>query len=56
MWCLTPRSDTTEVVYYTGCVGIVMSKTLFDQGKPCQKYFFGHDNDICCLALHPSRQ
>lgn len=25
-------------------------------GKPCQRFFFGHDNDIQCLAIHPNRR
>jgi len=44
------------VVYYTGAVGIVFCKQDFDAGKPCQKFFFGHDNDITCIAIHPSRR
>lgn len=48
--------DVTEVAYYVGCVGVVLNKELFDQGRPCQRFFFGHDNDITCMAMHPSRR
>lgn len=34
------------MVYYSGAVGIVFDKTLWDKKQPCQKFFFGHDNDI----------
>lgn len=46
----------SQVVYYTGMVGIVYSKSDHDLGRNCQKFFFGHDNDIECLAIHPNRQ
>ncbi|MEW5318145.1 MAG: hypothetical protein WDW38_009391 [Sanguina aurantia] len=46
----------TEMVYYSGAVGIVFDKTLWDRKEPCQKFFFGHDNDIECLAIHPNRR
>lgn len=49
-------ATTTECVYYTGSIGIVFNKEKYDSGKPCQRFFFGHDNDIGCLALHPSRR
>ncbi|KAG2496899.1 hypothetical protein HYH03_004906 [Edaphochlamys debaryana] len=45
-----------EFVYYTGAVGVVFNKEKFDAGLPCQRYFFGHNNDIQCLAMHPSRR
>ncbi len=50
------HSDLTEVVYYTGAVGVVFNKQLWEQGKPSQRFFFGHDNDIMCLAIHPNRR
>jgi microtubule-associated protein-like 5 len=37
-------------------VGIVFDKELFDKGQPCQRFFFGHDNDIQFLTIHPSRK
>eukprot|EP00200_Dunaliella_tertiolecta_P007628 CAMPEP_0202381592 /NCGR_PEP_ID=MMETSP1127-20130417/37027_1 /ASSEMBLY_ACC=CAM_ASM_000462 /TAXON_ID=3047 /ORGANISM="Dunaliella tertiolecta, Strain CCMP1320" /LENGTH=1435 /DNA_ID=CAMNT_0048980603 /DNA_START=339 /DNA_END=4646 /DNA_ORIENTATION=+ len=45
-----------EVVYYVGCVGIVYCKQDMDKGLRSQRFFFGHTNDIKCLAIHPSRQ
>eukprot|EP00210_Caulerpa_lentillifera_P000626 g605.t1 len=50
------NTETSEIVYYTGMVGIVFRKDLHDQGLPSQRFFFGHDNDIECLAIHPNRQ
>ncbi|GMH32772.1 hypothetical protein BSKO_00606 [Bryopsis sp. KO-2023] len=46
----------SEVVYFTGMTGIVYCKNDHDEGKPSQRFFFGHDNDIECLAIHPSRR
>ncbi len=43
------------MVYYAGCVGVVFDKEAFDDGKPCQRFFFGHTNDIMCLDLDPTR-
>jgi microtubule-associated protein-like 5 len=43
-------------VYYAGCVGIVFCKDDMDKGLQSQRFFFGHDNDIKCLAIHPSRK
>ncbi|KAG2428966.1 hypothetical protein HXX76_011210 [Chlamydomonas incerta] len=45
-----------EFVYYTGSVGIVFDKEKYDAGVPCQRYFFGHNNDIQCLTMHPNRR
>eukprot|EP00798_Chlamydomonas_sp_ICE-L_P017096 gene17096-23393_t len=46
----------TEIIYYTGMVGVVLNKELWLQGKPSQRFFHGHDNDIECIALHPGRR
>lgn len=46
----------TEIVYYTGSVGVVFNKELFDKKKPSQRFFFGHDNDIECINIHPNRR
>lgn len=46
----------TEVVYYTGSLGIVCNKQEWEAGRPCQRFFFGHDNDIQCLTIHPNRR
>ncbi|KAG1659723.1 hypothetical protein FOA52_012263 [Chlamydomonas sp. UWO 241] len=46
----------SEYVYYTGAVGVVFNKELWGEGKPSQRFFFGHDNDIQCLAIHPGRR
>lgn len=45
-----------EMVYYTGMVGVVLDKEKFDLGLPCQRFFFGHTNDITALAIHPNRK
>ena len=53
-----PRA-VTEIVYYTGAVGVVFDKSLFDakpNAKPSQRFFFGHDNDIECINIHPNRK
>lgn len=31
----------SEIVYYTGALGIVLSLTKLDKGEPCQRFFFG---------------
>ncbi|EFJ49062.1 hypothetical protein VOLCADRAFT_90304 [Volvox carteri f. nagariensis] len=46
----------TEFVYYTGSVGVVFDKEKYDAGLPCQRFFFGHNNDIQCLSIHPNRR
>ena len=48
--------DHEEVVYYIGCIGIVYCKQDQDEGTRSQRFFFGHTNDIKCLAIHPSRE
>lgn len=52
----TCASQRTEFAYYTGSVGVVFDKEKFDAGLPCQRFFFGHNNDIQCLAMHPNRK
>jgi WD40 repeat protein len=37
-------------------IGVVWNKGLHGEGKPSQRYFFGHNNDITCMAIHPSRR
>lgn len=44
------------MVYYTGAVGVVFNRALFDAKQPSQRFFFGHDNDIECINIHPNRQ
>lgn len=46
-----------EVVYYVGMLGVVATWVDGDQAFGMrQRFFFGHDNDIQCLALHPNRR
>lgn len=45
-----------EVVYYTAALGIVLDKDKLEKKQPCQRFFFGHDDDIKCLAIHPNRE
>lgn len=45
-----------EVVYYTAALGVVFSKQRWRDGRACQRFFFGHDNDVACLAVHPNRR
>eukprot|EP00736_Rhodelphis_marinus_P002340 Rmarinus@m.17215 len=40
-----------DVVYYTAAVGIVYNK-----GAHRQRFFMGHDDDIKCLAIDPTRK
>uniref|UniRef100_A0A7R9V2C3 EML-like first beta-propeller domain-containing protein n=1 Tax=Chlamydomonas euryale TaxID=1486919 RepID=A0A7R9V2C3_9CHLO len=56
----------TEVVYFTGAVGVVLDKEAWSANKdaaasgaprmPSQRFFFGHTNNIQCLAIHPNRR
>lgn len=39
-----------NIVYYVAGVAIVYNKLTHEQ-----HYFFGHDDDIACLAIHPNR-
>ena len=47
-----------EIVYYCGMVGIVASWVQDDPANPGvkQRFFFGHDNDIMCIAIHPNNR
>eukprot|EP00736_Rhodelphis_marinus_P001305 Rmarinus@m.21730 len=40
-----------EIVYYTAAVGIVYNKA-----EHTQRFFFGHNDDITCLAISPDRR
>lgn len=35
---------------------MVFNKEKWEKKRPSQRFFFGHDNDIMCLALHPNRR
>ena len=48
--------NTGEVVYYTAALGVVLDKDKLEKGKRCQRFFFGHDDDIKSLAVHPNRE
>ena len=48
--------NTGEVVYYTAAVGVVLDKDKLEKGARCQRFFFGHDDDIKSLAVHPNRE
>ncbi|CAD7702032.1 unnamed protein product [Ostreobium quekettii] len=48
--------EVSEFVYYTGMVGIVFREQDHDARRPSQRFFFGHDNDIECLGMHPGRR
>ena len=37
------------IVYHAAALGIV-----YDANAHKQRFFFGHDADILCLAMHPS--
>jgi hypothetical protein len=46
-----------EAVYYAGMVGVVATWIEGDEGRGMQqRFFFGHDNDILCLTMHPNRR
>ena len=46
---------TGEVVYYTAAVGVVLDKDKLEKER-CQRFFFGHDDDIKSMAVHPNRE
>eukprot|EP00854_Cymbomonas_tetramitiformis_P026385 gene26385-32364_t len=41
-------SNPEEIVYYTAALGIVLNTVT-----NTQKHFFGHNNHIRCMAIHP---
>lgn len=41
-------SNPEEIVYYTAALGIVLNTVT-----NTQKHFFGHNNNIRCMAIHP---
>ncbi|CAG9465779.1 unnamed protein product [Pedinophyceae sp. YPF-701] len=49
-------NDRGELVYYVAGVGVVFNKEEHLAGRPSQRFFFGHDNDIECLTIHPNRR
>ena len=48
--------NTGEVVYYVAAVGVVLDKDKLEKREKCQRFFFGHDDDIKCIAMHPNRE
>ena len=46
----------SEIVYYVAGVGVVFNKEAHLAGRRSQRFFFGHSNDIQCLAQHPNRR
>ena len=48
--------STGEVVYHAASLGIVLDKDASEKKKPCQRFFFGHDETITCMAVHPNRE
>ena len=47
---------TGEICYYTAAVGVVLDKEKLEKREKCQRFFFGHDDDIKCMAIHPNRE
>ena len=46
-----------EVVFHVGTVGVVATWIEGDKEFGTrQRFFFGHDNDVLCLAMHPNRR
>lgn len=46
-----------EVVFYAGMLGVVATWIDGDDAFGMrQRFFFGHDNDVLCLAAHPNRR
>ncbi len=39
------------MVFYTGAVGIVFNRELFDAGKPSQRFFFGEHACASSMAV-----
>lgn len=46
--CLIDR--TGEIAYFAAGVGIV-----YDPANHAQRFFWGHDDDIVCLAMAPNK-
>ncbi len=43
-----------ELIYYAATVVVVQPPQHDDSGQlGGQRFFFGHDNDVCALAIHP---
>lgn len=50
-------AEFNEVVFYAGMVGVVASWLTHDsRAEMKQRFFFGHDNDVQCLNVHPNRR
>ena len=47
---------TGEIVYYTAAICVVLDKDKLEKRQKCQRFFFGHTEDITCLAVHPNRE
>jgi microtubule-associated protein-like 5 len=46
-----------EVVFYAGMLGVVATWIDGDtEFGTRQRFFFGHDNDVLCLTMHPNRR
>lgn len=46
-----------EVVFYVGMLGVVATWIDGDtEFGTRQRFFFGHDNDVQCLGIHPNRR
>ena len=50
-------AEFNEVVFYAGMLGVVASWLTHDsRAEMKQRFFFGHDNDVQCLNVHPNRR
>lgn len=39
-----------EIVYHVAAVGVI-----YNRQQNTQRFYLGHDDDILCLAIHPSK-
>ena len=54
-YTINTSTELNEIVYYCGMVGIVATWKQ-NSTDVQQRFFFGHDNDIQCIAIHPNRR
>ena len=54
--CGGARALTNATHAEDAALGVVLDKDKLEKGKRCQRFFFGHDDDIKSLAVHPNRE
>ena len=43
-------------MYFVAGVGVVFDKGAYANKQRSQRYFFGHSNNVLCMAMHPNRR